>query len=247
MSRIFDKAEPLDYARVRDFFTRRSSRISELGLLSVTMYQDEDLARKRDAFEKDTVLPLLELSATSRVLDIGCGTGRWGHELGPKVAAYLGTDFCAAYVEAAQAQFDAAGFSANTHRFQQLAAQEVEATSLAIGPPFDLVIIAGLMPFLNDEDVRSLLTRLPALCGKNSIVYIREPVGLEKRLTLKEHFSEELNEYYHAIYRTASEYELFFKETLDTFTLTRSSLLFPDELCNRKETAQHIFVLRERG
>jgi SAM-dependent methyltransferase len=244
VSRTFDTTESLDYGKVREFFARRSGRIKELGLLPVTMHGSEELARKRDAFEKDTVLPLLRLSSKSRVLDIGCGTGRWGHELGPKVAAYLGTDFCKAYVKAAQANFDAAGLSPAAHRFQQLAAQEISADTIAIPQPFDVVIIAALMMYLNDEEVGALLAKLPQLSGKGSIIYIREPIGIEKRLTLKEHFSEELGEYYHAIYRTVAEYEAFFRKSLDSFTLALSRPLFPNELCNRTETAQHIFVLR---
>jgi 2-polyprenyl-3-methyl-5-hydroxy-6-metoxy-1,4-benzoquinol methylase len=244
MSRIVERREKLDYGRVREFFARRSGRIKELGLLSVTMYQDEDLARKRDAYEKETVLPHFGMLDRSRVLDIGCGTGRWGDALGTKVAGYLGTDFCKAYVEAAQARFVSAGMPEATHSFQQLAAQQVSAATLAISPPFDIVIIAGLMTFLNDEDVIALLSTIHQLTREGSLIYIREPIGVEHRLTLKEHFSEELGEYYHAIYRKVAEYESFFREALPGFTIIVSRALFPDELCNRKETAQHIFFMR---
>jgi cyclopropane fatty-acyl-phospholipid synthase-like methyltransferase len=178
------------------------------------------------------------------VLDIGCGVGRWADELAPRVAAYLGTDFCAAYVSAAQQKLDAAGLPPSTHRVQCLAAEDLVAEALAITPPFDLVIIAGLLTFLNDDDVRKVLAQIPFLTHRHGLVYVREPVGLESRLTLQEHFSEELADYYHAVYRSVPEYNALFREALGNFEVVRAEPLFPAELCNRKETAQHIFVLR---
>src|SRR3954451_9101653 len=244
MSRISGTPAPLDYKKVRAFFERRSARIQELGLLKVTMYQDERLARERDIHEKQLVLPSLGVSGQTRVLDIGCGVGRWADELAPRVAAYLGTDFCAAYVSAAQEKLDAAGLPRATHRVQHLAAQDVIAEALAIAPPFDLVIVAGLLTFLNDDDVRKVLAGIPALMNRRGVIYVREPVGLESRLTLQEDFSEELADYYHAVYRSVPEYEALFRDALGDYQAVRAEPLFPVGLCNRKETAQHIFVLR---
>lgn len=245
MSRIFDLKENLDYQKVKDFFTRRSQKIDEVGLLSVTMYQDEELARQRDIYEKDTILPYLNMQPHYRVLDVGCGTGRWGLFLAEKVAAYLGTDFCETYVQAAQSLFDKAGYNNKTHCFQHLGATELSAEKLSISPPFDLIIIAGLMSFLNDEDTAALLQKVASFSKQGTHIYIREPMGIERRLTLKEHFSEELQEYYHAIYRTPEEYELIFKEIFYPlgFQLNNSSALYPPALCNRQETQQHFFIL----
>lgn len=247
MSRIYETRERLDYGRIQEFYAHRSRRISELGPLRTANFGDEDLARRRDLFERETVLPHFGVLNHRHVLDIGCGVGRWGHELAPKVKSYLGIDPCSAFIEAAQAHFDAARFPPATHRFQLLSAQDLSATALSLQPPFDLVIIAGVMLYLNDEDIASLLERLEHLTAKGGILYVRVPVGLERRLTLKEHFSEELGQYYHAIYRSVSEYDALFKEALPTFPVTISRPLFPDELCNRKETGQHIFILEETG
>lgn len=244
MSRIHGTPTTLDYEKVRAFFTRRSSRIQELGLLKVTMYQDEELARRRDAHEKETLLPTLGVTRDTRVMDIGCGVGRWADLLAPQVAAYLGTDFCEAYVSAAQERLDSAGLPRTTHRCQYLAAEDISVTALSITPPFDLVIVAGLLTFLNDDDVLTLLRKLPDLTERQGTIYIREPVGLEGRLTLREHYSEELGEYYHAVYRSVQEYEALFRQTLNTFQFLRDQPLYPADLCNRKETAQHVFLLK---
>jgi cyclopropane fatty-acyl-phospholipid synthase-like methyltransferase len=243
MSRILGERTPLDYDQIESFFERRSARIAELGLLRATMYQDEDLASRRDAHEKESILPLLGLSASARVLDIGCGVGRWADAVAPQVAAYLGTDLCESYVAAGTAKFAAAGLPPTTHRFQRLRAQDLSASGLALPGPFDVVIIAGLMVFLNDEDVAALLATIRELAPQGTL-YIREPVGLETRLTLKNHFSEELGDYYGAIYRTVAEYHSLFAQSLAPCEIPLSRGLFPPELCNRKETAQHVFLIQ---
>lgn len=46
---------------------------------------------------------------------------------------------------------------------------------------------------------------------KDSIFYLTETVGVEKRLTLKEFYSDTLQCDYDAIYRTPEEYKEYFK------------------------------------
>src|SRR5438067_10637039 len=94
-SRIVGQAEEISYQETRQFFQDRAARGPAVGLLSVTMYQDGNpqLAEARDAWEKERVIPLLRLQPATRVLDIGCGCGRWALSLYGKVASYLGVDF----------------------------------------------------------------------------------------------------------------------------------------------------------
>ncbi|OGT08837.1 MAG: hypothetical protein A2X78_03010 [Gammaproteobacteria bacterium GWE2_37_16] len=245
MSRIYAAKTDLKKDKVKEFFKKRSSKIDEVGLLSVTMYQNSELALKRDEYEKQVVLPYLGLSSATRVLDIGCGTGRWGCFLADKVGAYLGVDFCLNYVQAAQSIFNASGYDQRNFFFQLLSVDEINVNNVAISAPFDLIIIAGVMVYLNDENIISLLHKLVEFSHDGTIIYIREPTGIEQRLTLDEFFSEELQENYSAIYRTSLEYEKFFKDILCPigFELTHSQPLYSVDLCNRQETQQHFFIL----
>jgi len=245
MSRIFGKNQSIEYARVEGFWERRSERVRELGAMRACMFgPDEEFTRRRDMIERETVLPVLGISKNSRVLDIGCGIGRWGQVLAPAVGSYLGIDPCKGFLDIAQEAFDTQGFPSETHRLQLLHAQHVSEATVALPPPFDLVVIAGVLHYLNDEDITGLLGRLSHLMAKKSTVYVRGPIALDERLTVLEHFSEDLGDYYHAIYRTIPEHEALFKKMLPSFTVSHSRHLYPDELCNRKETAQHFFILQ---
>ena len=78
---------------------------------------------------------------------------------------------------------------------------------------------------------------------------MREPVGLESRLTLKDFFSDELHTDYHAIYRTRDELIecMQLSQFLEEFTIEQEDFLFSDsDLNNRTETAQYYFYLKRR-
>ena len=249
MTRVFNDRLTLDYDKVRSFFERRSSLIEKTGPLSVTMYQTEEAARKRDAHEKAVVLPLLPITADTRVLDIGCGTGRWAVALAPHVASYLGTDFSEVYVDAARRAVQGRDGEART-AFQVLDARALARDALVISPPFDLIIMAGLTAFLNDDDVITLFETVANLAAPGAAIYFREPLATRERLTLVEHPSEALEDAYNVIYRTEEQIAELMTDALlaPGTTLVADAPLFPPDLHapqTRGETEQRIIIFQK--
>jgi hypothetical protein len=85
------------------------------------------------------------------------------------------------------------------------------------------------------------------LSAPHAQIYVRESLSdLEERLTLKEHYSQELGEVYNAIYRTPAELKAMMDEILIpcgfSYTVC-GDYAFPPALRNRAETAQRYFVL----
>src|SRR5437870_5992503 len=101
------------------------------------------------------------------------------------------------------------------------------------------------MTYLNDGDCRQMLAHVGDLAAEAAQVYIREPMAISDRLTLKGHFSPELAAEYHAIYRTRAEYlEMLAAPLLDRgFAICEDAELLGGELRNRKETHQRILLL----
>ena len=96
----------------------------------------------------------------------------------------------------------------------------------------------GILIYINDKDLYSVMDQLVQNAEEHAVICIREPVGLEERLTLKEN--------YNAIYRTEKELLSIFEKTLMTvgFRMSKRGFLFSeDALNNRKETAQYYFLL----
>jgi ubiquinone/menaquinone biosynthesis C-methylase UbiE len=230
--RVFGEKRTIDYARTMAFFEARAG-VAAANSLTATMYQDPVLASRRDHAEKQTALP--QLRSRDRVLDLGCGSGRWAEVIAPAVSAYLGIDFSSGLLEVARARAPEAVF-------QQMHIDAVHADTLALPAPFSLVVCSGILAYVNDSDVLRLFSTISRIAATHSRIYVREPVAKAQRLTLDSCWSEELEAYYSAVYRTRSEYfDLF--SALEGFYVYRECEPFPRELQNRTETEQRCFFL----
>lgn len=248
-TRVVGDSVDLDYSDTQAFFERRADRAAGVPSLTVTMYQDQrpHLAAERDRFEYDRVVGRLRLDRRPNVLDIGCGIGRWGTHLAGRISSYVGTDFSAGLVDLARANLS----ELSDHLDWQvlcIAATDVDPDTLPGGVPFGVVIISGLLIYLNDDDVCSLLAMTGEMLASDGVLYVREPVAVQKRLTLSRHYSEELQADYNAIYRPVS----FYRDLIDMSVAVPSGALTLDEslrpeLANRAETVQHLFVYDRSG
>lgn len=239
--RLYNEKVELDSKRVQEFFEARGRHLNPAAPLTSVLYQDRnpELAEARDAFEKGEVLPLLRLQANDSVLDLGCGIGRWADVLVGGVERYHGVDFSASLISQAQARHATPHFS-----FQQLAVEDVSLSRLEVAADFTRVLISGVLLYLNDVQLESALLGAAECAGPGALLYVREPVAAERRLTLKEYWSEDLESSYNAIYRTSAELLDAFERTVESagFRLLLERDLYPPHLNNRRETLQRIFL-----
>jgi SAM-dependent methyltransferase len=238
----------IDYQATRRFFDARGSRQDLAHPYSVTMYQDDrpELVAERDAAEKARLLQWLAFSPANRVLDVGCGVGRWADTAVPTGAAYLGIDFSEAILERARARIPEV---AGRVGFQRLGAEDVAPqVPWTLDPPFDRVLVSGVLIYLNDGDVRRCLSGIASVAAERARVYLREPVSQGTRLSLDGHYSPALGAEYSAIYRPLAHYREVLAQTLQPagFRLLADDWLFEPHLENRAETRQRFFIL-ERG
>lgn len=216
--RIYGQKVSINTEQVRDFYDKRAAAGANGSVLLGN--QDPKYIDQRMAYDRDYVLPMLNVNAETRVLDIGCGIGRWASFILPGCRFYCGVDFSEEMVKAAKQTCQSLGGEFQLHCLSALDA--VEQTPAFYHGRFDLIIIAGVCTYINDQDIVRFFQRLPALLAEHSTVYLSDPVGLEKRLTLNAFHSEELQTEYSAIYRTAEEYVELCKPLLDAgFSITK--------------------------
>lgn len=230
----------IDYDHTHGFFRARATRTR--ATVAQTTFQDHDpgLGIRRDEHEEALVLPLLDLAPGRRVLDIGCGSGRWATKLAPHEVRYHGIDFTDEFI--VQARADAA----RGHTFQTLAAPDAAPDALTVAPPFDIVLVVGVLMYLNEDDAEAVVARLPELVADEAVVYLSEPIGLAERLTLVDVWSDELETEYSAVYRERADYEALIGRYLEPagFAVAHTGPLYPAELRNRAETRQDFWILR---
>lgn len=93
--------------------------------------------------------------------------------------------------------------------------------------------MAGVSMYVNDCDLKGFYDYLFDVLNENSTIYIKESVGVEKRLTLNKHFSESLKCNYSVIYRTREEYLALMKG------LTDKTIILKEKYC--KELDRSVF------
>lgn len=239
-----DEVKPrIDKESIARFFRERAQKVDTLGAIQAVIYQDKHpiLAEKRNAAEKALLLPLLKLDGKQRVLDVGCGTGRWTPDVSTSSAHYHGIDFSAELIEHAIAKHP----PCENIRFSVAPAEHYSLASLGETKAFDRILCCGVMIYLNDEEVESAFHCMAASAGPKTRIVLREPVGIVQRLTIKEHFSDELDQHYNAIYRTQQELQQLMCNALFTsgFMLVAQGDVYEAQLNNRAETIQRWLVL----
>lgn len=244
MARIYKDKTKIDNNKIFDFFEDRGKRAKsqEINNINAVLYQDDNpqLAKDRDEHEKSLITPLLKVDSHSRILDVACGIGRWADILLDDAAYYCGVDFSESLIEIAESRFT----NNKNADFRVLACQNLSLKALDTSSKFNVAISAGLLIYLNDEDIHQYFSGLVECLDNNARLYIREPIATQTRLTLSDHYSDELKHDYHVIYRTEDEMNEFFSLiTKKGFKLTQTDWLYDDEeLNNRQETRQKYWI-----
>ena len=92
-----------------------------------------------------------------------------------------------------------------------------------------------------------MLNQILKVSNDETQIIIREPIGVNKELVLNNVWSNEMETHYSAKYRTSDQFKKIFNDVLikEGFSLVVDEKLFPDELNNRIETRQHLFILKK--
>ena len=175
--------------------------------------QNPEIAEQWDVFEKQIMLPKINIDGNSKVLDIGCGMGRLAEVIIPISGYYCGIDYSEEMIKLAKKR---CCFKRDKYDFINASFQEAVGNPKRLhGVRFNRVIVSGVCMYINDFDmdncVRNLLRNLDEKC----ILYLKETVALQERLTLDRHPSAALKTSYDVIYRTAQEYLDYYQVFLE--------------------------------
>ncbi len=238
-----EKHPSIDCASVKAFFKKRALKAASLGHVQAVIYQDKNpvLAAKRDWAEKEKLLPLLQLKGEESVLDVGCGTGRWADAVISHCQSYVGSDFSEELIEIANSRFQ---HTPNAH-FICTPSEQVAAA--LPHRQFQVILSMGLLIYLNDQELNQTLAAYRTLAGATCKILLREPMATRERLTIHEHYSEEMDQVYNAIYRTETELRQLLQHNLfdHGFRLIGSGDVYEAALNNRSDTRQQWYLIQK--
>jgi 2-polyprenyl-3-methyl-5-hydroxy-6-metoxy-1,4-benzoquinol methylase len=168
-----------------------------------------ELIDEQMAIENKALFPKLNINAQSKVLDIGCGIGRWAEKVIPVCDTYYGIDFSQKMIDSANERAPGFGGTKPNYKFEQMSFQDLVAKTPET--KYNCVIISGILVYISDNDVRESIKKLTAFLDDKCTIFVWEPCGVGRRLTLKDFYSEALKDEYSVIYRTKEEYNEFFE------------------------------------
>ncbi|MCM1237387.1 MAG: class I SAM-dependent methyltransferase [Ruminococcus flavefaciens] len=246
-NRIYGEKVNINYNRTLEFFENRGGE-KKLGTkYNYVLFQDDapDIAIKRDIQEKDKICRLLSWNKEERVLDIGCGIGRWGEAVLEKGLEYTGIDYSKKLLGIADGNLKEFGGNKLLlyGSFQKL--KEVLSQN-GFFNVFQKVFINGVMMYINDADLEEGLENVISVCDEHCEIYLKESMATDERLTLNDFYSDSLTQDYTAIYRSIAEYGELVKRYFveNGFKIKEEGALFEETLQNRKETLDYYFVLK---
>lgn len=234
MSRLYGDKEDINSEKVKDFFNKRANKDFDSDL-SIVLFQDKEVSQKRHEEEKKLLFESIDVSG-KKVIEIGCGIGRWAEAFHDKCESFLGLDFSEDLIEIANKSQNY-----DNCKFQVMSATDIKVDELLIEPPFDVVVFSGFLMYINDDDMGTVMDEVKNIGAEDMKIFAMEPVScLETRLTLKDFYSEGLESDYNAIYRTVDEYmEIFAKLDCDNIFVDD---IFKD-LSDHSETQYKYFIV----
>ncbi|WP_407453035.1 methyltransferase domain-containing protein [Methanobrevibacter sp.] len=234
MSRLYGEKEDINSDKVKDFFNKRANKDFDSDL-SIVLFQDKENSEQRHIEEKKILFENIDVGG-KKVLEIGCGIGRWAEALHDKCDFYLGLDFSEDLIKIAKDSYDF-----DNCKFQIMSATDIKVDELLIEPPFDVILFSGVLMYINDDNIGIVMDEVNNIGSENMKIFVMEPIScLETRLTLKDFYSEGLESDYSAIYRTEDEYNRVF-EKLKCNEISSGDIF--KELSDHRETQYKYFII----
>ena len=211
--RVYGEKVNIDTVNTISFYNQRAKTIKNREQEYTTVLlgdQDPEYAVKWDEYEKGFVLPKLMLNRNKVVLDLGCGMGRLADAVSDKVKEYYGVDFSSEMIAVAKQNV-----RNNNCHFYIMSVVDALSDPKITARKYDLVLMAGVSMYINEDELKESYRLLRNLVNKDSLFYFEESVGKVERLTLNHIWSEDLQDYYGAIYRTREEYKSLIDEYIN--------------------------------
>jgi 2-polyprenyl-3-methyl-5-hydroxy-6-metoxy-1,4-benzoquinol methylase len=147
----------------------------------------------RHFFELKHLESIVSFNKSTRLLEMGCGTGRWAMSLAPKVNCYVGVDFSRDSLEYAEEE-------ARRRRLTNARFCQASITEFRSSQAFDVVYFSGVSQYLEDSDMIQVLRNIRPLLLDSTVIVDRSTINNRAREVAN-------SDGYFSIYRTPSEIE----------------------------------------
>lgn len=234
-TRVYTDKIEIDNNSTKEFWENRANNINNLQTVLLGSDKTGIEQNTRNEHEKLIVESVVKQIKNPRILDIGCGIGRWAENLINQFDSYTGVDFSEGFIDYASKKF-----SDNKNiKFYNNSILNLDKEIL--DSKFNFIICTGVLMYVNDSNILNIFKAFRRVTPE--YVYIQESISLmDARLTLNQFESKDLKTNYNAIYRTKQEYEEYFKT--NEFDIIKTDLLLDNKSGAREETNAQYWILK---
>ena len=234
-TRVYADKIEIDNNSTKEFWENRANNINNLQTVLLGSDKTGIEQNTRNEHEKLIVESVIKQIQNPKILDIGCGIGRWAENLINQFDYYVGVDFSEGFINFASEKF------ANYSNIKFYNNSILNLDKEILNSKFNFIICTGVLMYINDSNIFDILKAFRRVTPE--YVYIQESISLmDARLTLNKFESKDLQTNYNAIYRTKQEYEEYFKT--NKFDIIKTDLLLDNKSGAREETNAQYWILK---
>ena len=234
-TRVYTDKIEIDNNSTKEFWENRANNINNLQTVLLGSDKTGIEQNTRNEHEKLIVESVIKQIQNPKILDIGCGIGRWAENLINQFDSYTGVDFSEGFINFASEKF------ANYSNIKFYNNSILNLDKEILNSKFNFIICTGVLMYINDSNIFDILKAFRRVTPE--YVYIQESISLmDARLTLNKFESKDLQTNYNAIYRTKQEYEEYFKT--NGFDIIKTDLLLDNKSGAREETNAQYWILK---
>ena len=234
-TRVYTDKIEIDNNSTKEFWENRANNINNLQTVLLGSDKTGIEQNTRNEHEKLIVESVIKQIQNPKILDIGCGIGRWAENLINQFDYYVGVDFSEGFINFASEKF------ANYSNIKFYNNSILNLDKEILNSKFNFIICTGVLMYINDSNIFDILKAFRRVTPE--YVYIQESISLmDARLTLNKFESKDLQTNYNAIYRTKQEYEEYFKT--NKFDIIKTDLLLDNKSGAREETNAQYWILK---
>lgn len=241
-TRVYADKIEIDNDSTKEFWENRANNIDNLQTVLLGSDKTGIEQNTRNEHEKLIVESVIRQIQNPRILDIGCGIGRWAENLINQFDYYAGVDFSEGFINFASKKF------ANYSNIKFYNNSILNLDKEILNSKFNFIICTGVLMYVNDSNLSKFFKTLKQMIANiykvyDIYIYIQESISLmDARLTLNQFESKDLKTNYNAIYRTKQEYEEYFKT--NKFDIIKTDLLLDNKSGAREETNAQYWILK---
>lgn len=172
-TRVYTDKIEIDNDSTKEFWENRANNINNLQTVLLGSDKTGIEQNTRNEHEKLIVESVVKQIQNPRILDIGCGIGRWAENLINQFDYYAGVDFSEGFIDYASKKF---GKNENI-KFYNSSILELDDTILSSN--FNFIICTGVLMYINDANILKIFDFFKRIASNHIYIYSRvyKPYG----------------------------------------------------------------------